>query len=152
VQSVSGATASVAWELWYRDTFDRECPPRIELRGRGLASGLVELWARHLFETVRPEARLGFSRFHLRCQPGGTVRIEGDLCGAARLRAWVFGPKQHTRRGYVAKADAALLRSLAAAHARLLRAGRDARAILDAAAKAGGRRDFETALAALLLN
>ena len=42
------------WQVWYQDTFDRECPPSVDVRGRGLVSGLTELWARHLFETVRP--------------------------------------------------------------------------------------------------
>jgi hypothetical protein len=139
----------VAWELVYQDTFDRECPLQVELRGQGLAAGLVELWARYLFETVRPEASLGFSRFCLRCEPGGTVRIEGDVRGAARLRFWVFGDKQHTRRGYVAEAEHTLLRALAATHARLLLAGRDAGPILAVAVEADGRRAFDAKLAAL---
>ena len=31
------------WELWYRDTFDMECPPSVDVSGRGLAKGLMEL-------------------------------------------------------------------------------------------------------------
>ena len=34
------------WEVWYLDTFDRECPPSVDVRGRGLVRGLIELWAR----------------------------------------------------------------------------------------------------------
>jgi hypothetical protein len=39
--------------VWYRDTFDRETRPSVDVRGQGLVEGLTELWARHLFETVR---------------------------------------------------------------------------------------------------
>jgi hypothetical protein len=73
-------------EVWYQDTFDRECPPSVDVRGRGLVEGLTELWARHLFETVRPSGGEGFSRFHLRWKPGRFVRIEGDQAGATRLQ------------------------------------------------------------------
>jgi hypothetical protein len=32
-----------AWEAWYQDIFDRECPPSVDVRGQGLAKGLTEL-------------------------------------------------------------------------------------------------------------
>ena len=53
------------WEVWYQDLFDRECPRQVEVSGRGLAAGLSELWARHLFETVGVDGQKGFSRFNL---------------------------------------------------------------------------------------
>lgn len=138
------------WEVWHRDTFDRECPPGVDVRGRGLVEGLTELWARHLFETVRPGGSEGFSRFHLRREPGHFVRIEGDRAGATRLRAWVYGRKEHARRGYVAAGDARLLRQIATAHARLLLAGRSSAEVLAAAAEAADCHDFDRRLQVLI--
>jgi hypothetical protein len=138
------------WEVWYRDTFDRECPPSVDVRGRGLVEGLTALWAHHLFETVRPGGGEGFSHFHLRWEAGRFVRIEGDRAGATRLRAWVYGRKEHTRRGYVAAGDARLLRQSATVHALLLLAGRSSAEVLAAAAEAADRRDFDRRLQALI--
>ena len=56
---------SAAWEIWYEDKFDRECPPKIDASGFGLAQGLSELWVRHLFETAQPNGQHGFSQFWL---------------------------------------------------------------------------------------
>lgn len=137
------------WEVWYRDTFDRECPPSVDVRGRGLVKGLTELWARHLFETVRPDGGEGFSRFHLRWEPAQLVHIRGDRKGAIRLRAWVFGRQTHTRVGYVEAGDARLLSQVAAAHAHLLLAGGTSEQLLAAAAEAQDRKDFERRLLAL---
>jgi hypothetical protein len=72
------------WELWYRDTFDIECPPNVDVCGRGLVKGLMELWARYLFETVRLDGSLGFSRFHLRWEHWPAIMIEGNWQGATR--------------------------------------------------------------------
>jgi hypothetical protein len=133
------------WEVWYRDTFDRECPPRMDVRGRGLVEGLMELWARYLFETVRPGGGQGFSRFHLRYGEVG-IDIVGMWEGAARLREWILGEKVHARKGYVAEADLPLLRQVASAHAHLVTAGQTCEPILAAAAGAADRRAFETRL------
>ena len=131
------------WELWYRDTFDLECPPSVDARGRGLVRGLMELWARHLFETVRPDGSRGFSRFHLRWAGMPAIAIEGDWQGATRLRGWVFGEKEHGRKGYVGEGDARTLEKIALAHARLITADQGSERILTAAARAGDRGDFE---------
>ena len=133
------------WEVWYRDTFDRETPPSVDVRGLGLVKGLTELWARHLFETVRPGGGTGFSRFHLRWQDG-YAQIASDRTGAARLREWVFGDKEHSRRGYVQEGDARLLARIANAHAHLILAGQSGEQILSLAASAEDRRDFEARL------
>jgi hypothetical protein len=138
----------VEWQLWYRDLFDRDCPPSVEIRGRGLIAGLIELWARHLFETVRPDGRLGFSRFNLWSE-SRSITIEGDPAGAARLRGWLFGTQEHTQRGYVAAADPDLLSLLATTHASLLAAGLTSAPILLAAAASPDRPTFETRLATL---
>jgi hypothetical protein len=129
------------WEVWYRDTFDRECPPRLEVRGQGLVEGLVELWARYLFESID-----GFSQFSLRWKGQAWIEIAGDVTGARRLRQWVFGSKEHAERGYVTEADPQVLRVVAAAHATLALAGQTSEAILSAAASAADRDEFESLL------
>jgi hypothetical protein len=136
------------WEVWYRDTFDRECPPSVDVSGRGLVEGLMELWARHLFETVRPGGGKGFSRFHIRWEESW-AEIDGDWEGATRLREWVFGAKKHTKRGYVEEADARLLEEIALTHAILISADQTSEQILAAAAAAQDRQDFEIRLSRL---
>lgn len=142
---LSDPAPELEWEVWYRDTFDRECPPSVDVRGRGLARGLMELWARHLFETVRPGGSRGFSRFHLRWE-GGWTDIDGDWAGAVRLRGWVFGAQEHTRKGYIGAGDARLLEKIALTHAHLISAHRICEQILAAAASAQDRQDFEIRL------
>lgn len=130
------------WSVWYQDTFDRETPLSREAHGRGLALGLMELWARFLFETVRPDGGHGFSRFHLRWDDR-FVHIEGDWAGAVRLRRWVFGEKEYTQSGYLAAAgDPQLLKQIASVHARLVLADKSSALILDAAVNAKDRRTF----------
>jgi hypothetical protein len=136
------------WEVWYRDTFDRECPPSVDVSGRGLVKGLMELWARHLFETVRPGGGKGFSRFHIRWE-GSWAEIDGDWEGATRLREWVFGTKKHSRKGYVEEADAHLLEEIALTHAILISDNQTCERILAAAAAAKDRQDFEIRLSRL---
>jgi len=126
------------WELWYRDTFDLDASPSVDVRGRGLAQGLTELWARHLFEGVD-----GFSRFWLcRTDSSATIEIDGDVAGARRVRAWVFGAKTTAERGYVGEADPVLLPALVAAHLALMRAGESTAGILARAAAADDRDAF----------
>jgi len=144
-ESLTGAR----WEIWYRDTFDRECPPSVDVRGQGLTRGLMELWARHLFETVRPKGGEGFSHFHLWWEEGPSVRIDGDPRALLRLRRWTFGDKRHSSVGYVEESDLALLEQVARAHARLIRSGQSVEAILQAAAEAKDRQDFVARLARL---
>lgn len=136
------------WQVWYEDTFDRECPRRVDVSGRGLARGLAELWARHLCETVTAQGSRGFSRFNL-WWTGGGIEIAGSWEGATRLRKWVFGAKGHIRSGYVAGADAALLSQLAVTHAHLTLAGQSCAPILEAAAEAADRQDLQRWLADL---
>ena len=134
------------WEVWYRDTFDLECPPSVDVRGRGLTKGLMELWARHLFETVRPNGNRGFSRFHLNWEGKRGIAIEGDWHGATRLRQWVFGSKTHSRRDYTKEGDTRLLKKIAVTHAHLILADQPDEQIIAAAASAVDRKDFETQL------
>jgi hypothetical protein len=140
----SDPAPGAVWQVWYRDTFDRECSPGVEAEGVGLAQGLAELWARHLFETVREDGKRGFSRFHLWWQQKGeSVRIPDDPAGVLRLRQWIFGAQRHTTRGYLAAADRRLLEKVALAHARLLVAGQTAQPIMAAARAAADQQDLE---------
>jgi hypothetical protein len=133
------------WAVWYVDTFDREMPPNLEVRGRGLVEGLVELWARHMFETVRPEGPRGFSSFDLRWRHG-RVSISGDEEGARRLRGWLFGSTVTSREGYVQISHRELLQRVAVAHARLTSRGESAEPILALARSAVDEADFVSRL------
>ena len=31
------------WKIWFQDNFDLECPRQVDLAGRGLVKGLMEL-------------------------------------------------------------------------------------------------------------
>jgi hypothetical protein len=129
------------WAVWYVDTFDRDAAPRIEVRGRGLVEGLAQLWARHMFETVRPDGQDGFSRFDLRWKQG-RAEVGGDREGARRLRGWLFGKKESSYKGYAAEADPALLKKVATTHARLIERRQKAEQILATALAATDRADF----------
>jgi hypothetical protein len=133
------------WSIWYRDLFDRECPASEDVRGQGVARGLTELWARHLFEGVN-----GLSAFELVWTDSRPpIGVVGDLNGARRLRAWMFGARESTDRGYVADADARLLAMVVAAHIALIRVGESSERILAAARNTDDRGEFETQLRAL---
>ena len=129
------------WQVWYQDTFDRDCPRQVEAEGRGLAAGLAELWARHLRETVGADGQAGFSLFNLWWQQEArSVEVVGSPDGLARLRAWVCDDE----------GDRALLWRLAAAHARLLAAGESSEAIVAAAERCASREEFGGELRSLV--
>jgi hypothetical protein len=135
------------WQVWYQDTFDRESPRQVEAAGRGLVKGLIKLWARHLFETVQASGQKGFSRFNLWWeQKGQSIEVVGEWEGATRLRAWVFGDKQRSYKGYVQEGDEKLLIKIAATHAALALTGQTSEAILAAARTTVNRKDFEAQL------
>lgn len=129
------------WSLWYCDTFDRECPPKVEVSGHGLVHGLMELWARYLLETVQADGQQGFSSFHLETKRG-RVWIDGDPEGAKRLRGWALGNQEQTDRGHLQDADLELLGQIANSHAWLIEKNRTAKEILVLAALAADRSDF----------
>ena len=135
VSSLAPATDDPApdltWEIIYCDNFDRECPPSTEITGRGVVPGLVELWTRFLFETVKlSQSRSadgvwtdvgthGFADFYLQFAGARSESIEGDWNHAAQIRGWVYGTTQPTKTIARDEADVALLRTIAQAHARL---------------------------------
>ena len=109
--------------------------------------GLIELWARHLFETVRANGRKGFSRFNLWWkQEGQSIEVVGEWVGLTRLREWVFEEKQQAYRGYVQEGDKELLMKVAVAHSNLVLAGQTSEAILVAARASASWADFEARL------
>lgn len=150
MKSGSEPVPEAQWEIWYQDTFDRESPRGIDAAGSGLVEGLIELWARHLFETVQPDGGQGFSRFNLWWVQGRrSLDITGDWTGQTRLRGWVFGNKKSADQGYVRSADEKLLWAVARAHCRLALAGHSSEAILEAAVRSDRREDFVAKLSDL---
>jgi hypothetical protein len=144
-QSLADPAPEAGWELWYQDLFDRECPPSVDVRGRGLVRGLMELWARYLRETVGARGNKGFSRFHLWSE-GRATGIDGDWQGAIRLREWVLGTGDHYGQGYIEAADAPLLEKIAITHAHLVVAEQPGELILATAAAAVDREDLQVRL------
>jgi len=151
VKFLVDAEPEAEWQVWYEDTFDRECPRQVEAAGTGLAAGLVELWRHHLRETVQADGRRGFSRFNLWWkQAGKSVTIIGDWEGMVRLRGWIFGPQRRARKDRVRAAELDLLMTVAATHSSLISAGKTSAEIVSAALVAENREDFEDRLARLL--
>ena len=141
IDKLKSLNSETEWEIWYQDTFDRECPRQVEIAGQGLLEGLIELWTRHLFETVQANGWKGFSRFNLWWkQERKSIEIVGEWEGLVRLRGWVYGGQRQTGRGYVEKVDKELLNKVAAAHENHILSGETSEEIL-AAAKASGRRE-----------
>jgi hypothetical protein len=145
--NVSDPAPEAAWQVWYQDTFDRECPRSVEISGQGLVRGLAELWTRHLRETVLAGGQRGFSRFNLWWkQEGRSIAITGEWEGQIRLRGWVSGKERATRGGHKQAGDETLLMKVALAHARLVMVGQSSEPILAAVKAAASRRDFEAQL------
>lgn len=130
--------SELAWELWYQDTFDRECPRQVELVGKGLLAGLIELWKRHLSETVLANGSKGFARFNLWTpRENQSIAVVGDWDGLVRLRGWV------------SEGDQALLKRIATTHLRLTIKGKTSEVILATAKSAENLEDFELHLIGL---
>ncbi len=110
---------TLTWEVVYTDTFDRRAPPSIDVAGAGLVPGLVELWARYLFESVKASGR-GFSRFCLATSARSQISIDGDFNVARRLKSWVFGDATSSMGGVLDEANLDRLMAIARAHGRLL--------------------------------
>jgi hypothetical protein len=135
------------WEIWYQDTFDRECPRQVQVDGRGLVEGLVALWARHLCETVQANGQQGFSRFNLWWkQEHKSIAVVGEWDGLVRLRGWVYGGQWSAGKGSVETGDRELLTKVARAHKNLILRGATSEEILAAARESGSRDDFEQRL------
>ena len=126
----------VNWQVWYQDTFDRECPRQIEVEGQGLLAGLIELWTRHLSETVQANGFRGFARFNLWLNDvNQSIVIEGEWDGMVSLREWM----QIGGRSF--------LKEVSRVHVKLIQKGRNCDEISSAARDARSRLDFEQWLA-----
>jgi hypothetical protein len=135
------------WEIWYQDTFDRDTPRNKEITGQGLLEGLIELWARHLFETVKSDGKMGFSRFNLWLkQERRSIEIAGDMMAQSRLRRWVCGSNRNTTQGYKEVADLALLSLIAEKHLDLFLQGDTNEKILSIVNSSKNRDDFSNQL------
>ena len=161
VPAADDPAPGVAWEIIYSDNFDRECPPSTEITGRGVIPGLVELWARFLFETVKlAQTRSadgvwtdvgthGFADFYIQFADAPSETIAGNWDHAVQIKRWVYGTEQ-TKTIAREDADVALLRTIAQAHARLRVARpRDAGEQIVACATDSDRAAFVARLAAL---
>ena len=146
-QIVPDPAPEAEWQIWYQDMFDRECPRQVEVSGQGLVSGLIELWAHYLFETVQPDGREGFSRFNLWWkQRGRSVEIIGGKAGLARLKGWAFGDQQRTNKSTIQGGNRKLLKKVAVTHSHLVLTDQTSEAILATAEAAANQKDFERQL------
>lgn len=71
--------SNIEWQLWYRDTFDRETPVSIEKSGTGILDGLYALWWHTLVEGITEAGLVSFSAFWLTWGEGddfNTVKID----------------------------------------------------------------------------
>lgn len=135
------------WEIWYQDLFDRESPRHVEVSGRRLFEGLIELWRRHLFETVKTDGGKGFSRFNLWWkQAGKSVEVVGEWQGQVKLRGWIFGNVKRASGGFLDEGARSLLNQVAEAHMRSILKGKTSEEILAIAKESRNRVVFENQL------
>ncbi len=133
----------MAWQVWYQDLFDRECPRQVEASGEGLVQGLEVLWGYFLRESIKADGTKGFARFNLWLKgEGRSISIEGPWEGLVRLREWVVGG------GRQLETDA-LLNRVAEVHAKLADAEETSEAIARLAVEALGPEDFKRKLGML---
>jgi hypothetical protein len=131
------------WEIWYQDNFDLECPRQMEIEGRGLVKGLIELWAHHLYETIQPNVFVGFSRFNLWWkQKECSIEIIGEMLGQVKIRQWVYGNRQSNYLGCMHIADIDLLRVIAEMHCRLVLNDETSEVIIAKALSLDTNKDF----------
>ncbi len=133
----------VQWEIWYQDNFDLSTSRQKVAVGNGLIQGLIELWARHLYETIQPEGDLGFSKFNLWwIQRKISIDIVGDIDGQKKLRDWLFGERRWDTLGYKGIVDKDLLRIIAETHSKLLLKGQYSQEIIAKARISNSREAF----------
>ena len=145
IEKMKSLETDAEWEIWYQDTFDRECPRQVEIIGQGLVEGLIGLWTRHLYETVQANGQRGFSRFNLWWkQESKSIEVVGEWEGVVRLRGWVYEDKQQKN-----KRHTALLKRIAIAHKDQILNGQTSEKILATAKAIETREKFEEWLLSL---
>ena len=131
------------WEIWYQDNFDLECPRQMELSGCGLVKGLIELWVRHLYETIQPSGILGFSRFNLWWkQHACSINIMGEMIGQIKLRLWVFGERKVNYLGCMKIADQDILQVIAEVHSQFIIRDQTSEAIVSEVLQSNSKEEF----------
>lgn len=139
LEELKSLATDAEWEVWYQDTFDRECPRQVVIFGQGLVEGLIELWSRHLYETVQANGQKNFSRFNLWWkQENKSIEVVGEWEGVVRLRGWVYEDKRQTN-----KEDTDLLKRITIAHKNQILNGETSEKILAAAKALENREEFE---------
>lgn len=132
---LSVPNAATAWQLWYRDTFDRDAPPSLEARGTDIVHGLHALWFSTLKEAILENGSASFSRFHLTWGDAPAMRVEivvnpFDNLALLKVRRWVgFAEPSPTREGlptgqHLEEQRETVLGRLAQAHYDLLQKSR----------------------------
>ena len=125
---------TLAWELIYRDTFDRECPPHAEKKGRGLRKGLYDLWLYTLSEGIAKDGTKTFSDFslwfaddrYLAEKYQVNARYDGgvdtrDPAKLAALRKTIFGERETIAdKKQMMSGGKDMLRRIAESHERIL--------------------------------
>lgn len=144
-KTVNNMEADAKWKLWYQDLFDRECPRQVQKSGVGLFNGVMELWKRHLFETINAKGQKGFSRFNIWWeQENKSIEVVGDIKGAFILRQWLSDNTSRTPEG-----NKILLERIVIAHLGLLKRGESSEKILAAANSFDNFTDFNKHLLSL---
>lgn len=134
---------SADWEIWYQDNFEIPGHRKMELAGCGLVNGLVELWARHLYETVQRNGAFGFSRFNLWWRQQKTsIVIIGEVAGQVKIRNLVFGQRRLHSSSFLDIADTGLLELISEIHAKLVMRGQTCEEIILIARQINNREDF----------
>ena len=114
---------STAWQLWHRDTFDRDSPSSLQASGTNIVQGLCELWRYTLTEGILDSGSASFSRFQLTWGSTASTRVEVivdpfDNLALLKLRQWAHLMSQN-QNGEEEQRDALLMR-LAQLHHELL--------------------------------
>jgi hypothetical protein len=142
-ESENNILENVKWELWHQDTFDQEGRRKKILEGHGLFEGLIQLWAHHLYETVRLNGMIGFSQFNLWLkQRKFSIEVLGDTKGQLKLRLWVFEERRVDYSNYLQIADRELLELIAEAHYKLITNYQKSELIINKAISSNSREEF----------
>ena len=91
---------STAWQLWYRDSFDRDAPPSLQSSGVNIIQGLYQLWFYTLREGVQDNGSASFSSFQLTWGNRPSTRVDILIdpfhnVSLLKLRQWAKLISQH---------------------------------------------------------
>ena len=122
------------WEIWHQDYFDPNTPRKVILAGDELIDGLTELWIRHLYDTLRQDGFVGFSKYNLwLVQSRQSIEVIGDLAGQKKLREWIFRGNLINNKSSLDAVGLNLLYIIAKTHCRLFQEGQTSEIIVEKA-------------------